>query len=334
MVLGYKAECDSTMLIMATSRQPSLSRVGARIRGSMETARFYDDPTCQIFALGKIPVFEIFDAAARVEDEQMQPSFQDEVLKQLLKWFKKSFFQWVNSPKCAICNASTRHSGTTSPTRQEAAGLAHIVELHTCPNGHTTRFPRYNHPKTLLVTRKGRCGEWANAFCMCCKALGYDTRFVTDWTDHVWTECWSEARRRYIHLDACETAMDAPRMYESGWGKKLTYIFACSNGQCVDVTRKYTRKWDEVLSRRNLASEMDMSLLVAAIDTRARAQMEARVGYARRLAQMSDRRGAEVQEIQNVGSDRNEAALSEAERSGRKSGDRQWRATRGELGNQ
>lgn len=72
---------------------------------------------------------------------------------------------------------------------QERRWLAGVVELHSCNTcGGVNRFPRYNHPAKLLEWRKGRCGEWANCFTLCCLALGFAARHVTDWTDHVWTE--------------------------------------------------------------------------------------------------------------------------------------------------
>ena len=37
---------------------------------------------------------------------------------------------------------------------------------------------------------------------------------MTDSADHVWTEYWSEAGGRWIHMDPCEAAYDKPLLYE------------------------------------------------------------------------------------------------------------------------
>jgi len=132
--------------------------------------------------------------------------------------------------------------------KQYGAGGAEVAQCSTC--GMQTRFPRYNDPAKLLETRNGRCGEWANCFTLICRALGYEARHIHDWTDHVWTEIYSDSLQRWVHLDSCEAALDTPLVYEKGWGKKLTYCLAFARDHARDVTRRYTEKFDELLTRR------------------------------------------------------------------------------------
>ena len=85
------------------------------------------------------------------------------------------------------------NEGMAPPSDEEKAHGAGRVENYRCPQcGTMTRYPRYNDAKKLLETKTGRCGEWANAFTLCARTMGYEARWVLDWTDHVWTECWSE----------------------------------------------------------------------------------------------------------------------------------------------
>ncbi|ELR24431.1 uncharacterized protein ACA1_007310 [Acanthamoeba castellanii str. Neff] len=106
--------------------------------------------------------------------------------------------------------------------------------------------------------------------------MGYPTRMVIDWTDHVWVEVYSHNQERWVHADPCESAYDKPLLYEAGWGKKLSYVVAISKDEAIDVIHRYTRQWDQVLSRRTLVPEDVFAQVVDWLDRqlRQRAQLD------------------------------------------------------------
>jgi len=256
-------------------------------------------------------------------------SYEISFMRVLVRWFKHEFFSWTNAPRCEHCGSTeTKTVGRADPTPEEKHFKANTVEVAACSKcGGQTRFPRYNDPAKLLQTRTGRCGEWANCFTLVCRSLGYEARHVHDWTDHVWTEVFSDSKQRWLHVDACEAALDSPLMYEKGWGKKLTYCIGFARDHVVDVTRRYTQSFEELLPRRTQCSEEELKKAVSAIDEfaldRSLVPYPATVAVARR-ALLSARADAEAQETTHV--------ATKAEEVGRTSGDASWRAQRGELG--
>ena len=107
-----------------------------------------------------------------------------------------------------------------TPNEEELKYRASRVEVYKCKIcSLDVRYPRFNHPVKLYETRRGRCGEWANAFTSICVALGHTSRMILDWTDHVWTEIWVPELDRWVHMDSCENSFDQPLLYEDGWGK-------------------------------------------------------------------------------------------------------------------
>ncbi|XP_055985196.1 peptide-N(4)-(N-acetyl-beta-glucosaminyl)asparagine amidase [Sorex fumeus] len=245
---------------MVTAGHPILLQA---LQSNIQHVLLYENRALQEKALACIPVQELKKRSqekftrARKLDKGTNMSDEDFLLLELLHWFKEEFFHWVNEILCTKCGGQTKSRGASlSPNDDELKWGANRVEDHYCDTCHlSNRFPRYNNPEKLLETRCGRCGEWANCFTLCCRALGFEARYVWDYTDHVWTEVYSPSQQRWLHCDSCEDVCDKPLLYEIGWGKKLSYVIAFSKDEVVDVTWRYSCKHEEVISRRTEIKE-------------------------------------------------------------------------------
>ncbi|CAL5381346.1 unnamed protein product [Camellia sinensis] len=323
-----QAEEEALMLQQYVATEDN-SQIETRIRPYVSQVLMYEDPNRQDSARKTVPVERLEEKAlvALAKEGNFKPtkSEQDHAfLLQLLFWFKQSF-RWVNAPSCDGCGGETTGNGMGIALSSETLYGASRVELYRCNSCSTiTRFPRYNDPLKLLETRRGRCGEWANCFTLYCRAFGYESRLVMDFTDHVWTECMSPVLGRWMHLDPCEGIYDNPLLYEKGWKKNLNYVIAFAKDGVYDVTKRYTRKWHEVLSRRNITTDPILSIILSNIRRECRQNFTSQVISA---LEEQDRNEAEALERELHSKD--DASISLP---GRQSGDKEWRMSRSEFG--
>jgi hypothetical protein len=244
-----------------------------RLNSGVQTVMAYEDPQQKQAALESIDFKRVRQYADEYADEHPTSAKDVAFIHGLLRWFKADFFKWCNKPECsnAFCGArpgSMDSVGMAEPSPEERNLLwSGRVEAYRCKEcNQMTRFPRINNPKELLKTRRGRCGEWANAFCLLCRALSLDARWVLDFTDHVWVEIFVPSLNSYVHADPCERSLDCPLMYEAGWNKKLSYLISFSRHGVADASTRYSRKWNEVMGRRTELPECLTQQEINAID--------------------------------------------------------------------
>ena len=113
-----------------------------------------------------------------------------EVLRELMRWFKAAYPYYYDSCLVEACGNTENNSflGYLAPNSDEKVHNTSRVELiHCSVCDVVSRFPRYNDAmKVLFESRRGRCGEYSVAALALTESLGYTSRWVVDWADHVW----------------------------------------------------------------------------------------------------------------------------------------------------
>lgn len=126
---------------------------------------------------------------------------------------------------------------------------------------------------------------------------------------------------RWVHLDSCEAAFDKPLLYESGWGKSVSYVVAVGRDGVADVTRRYTSRRKQVLPRRSLVTEQWLAQHLSQVTRGLRAGLPSEA-----VAVLEARDAAEQAELEA------ERTAPGEELPGRQSGAAEWVSSRAEGG--
>lgn len=241
-IIAYLKKPSDTQDVTRFKRLISKNLVAREIvNNAHRLCHVYDNPEWQS------KVFETLDLDLIYSNVDKMPlshedQYSDNLVKELLRYFKNDFFTWCDKPKCNQCGVNTYQEpiGMSTPTIEEQKFQCGNVELYKCQQcNNITRFPRYNDPTKLLETRTGRCGEWCNLFMLILKSFGLEARYVINFEDHVWNEYYSPYLKRWVHLDSCEQSFDEPHIYSINWNKKMSYCIAYGRYTVVDVSKKY-----------------------------------------------------------------------------------------------
>lgn len=256
---------------------------------------------------------------------ECEEEYSDNLVKELLRYFKQDFFKWVNAPDCDNCGENDATSqGSTGANAEEAPFECWVVELYKCNKcGTVTRFPRYNDPIKLLEYRKGRCGEWCNLFTLILKSFGLEVRYVSNREDHVWCEYYSQYLKRWVHTDSCEQSFDQPYIYSKNWNKKMSYCIAFSNDTMVDVSKRYILQ--NQLPRDQI-SEDDLQFMCGLITKKLRSGLDDDT-----ILRLANR--DELERLEWQPSTVQDGPTATENTAGRQSGSAAWKSQRGEDGN-
>lgn len=191
----------------------------------------------------------------------------------VLTELKKNYFFYYQ--KCLSHESDTAQCNTQAdsqmlgqvacaPQDDEVGDDCVYAELRFCSDCADTasffEYSRFHGPLALFETKKnrkavmGQCEEFSRAGHALLGLLGYEVRYVLDFTDHVWIEVKIPQGKdgQWIHADPSEGVMDDPLMYEKGWGKQLTMIFAFTPWTVEHVTHRYTADYPSTVMRRGI----------------------------------------------------------------------------------
>lgn len=213
---------------------------------------------------------QAFDARLSASEQRRRVQTLLSALKHSFVFYRQGCLSTGGAGRCKADVASQLLGQIAcSPEDDTDAGVCVYAELRRCRDCSSTAQPffeyaRMHGPLALLGTRNsrswvmGQCEEFSRAGYALLASLGYTARYVLDFTDHVWVEVRlpnSTGGLEWVHADPSEGVLDSPLMYEKGWGKQLTMIFAFTPWSVEHVTARYTADYQASQLRRGIPEE-------------------------------------------------------------------------------
>lgn len=130
---------------------------------------------------------------------------------------------------------------------------------------------------------------------------------------------YSEAQKRWLHVDPSDNVIDAPMMYQHGWKRKIDYILAYSNEDVQDVTWRYTNNHASIRRNRTNCTENEMIKTISLLREKRQKDLSA-----------VRKRFLKLRLLREIIQSMVEREPTADELKGRSSGSLSWRASRGE----